>query len=443
MLFPQKEGDTEDPFADVEAALVAVRDHLGMDVSYLSEFQDDSIVIRAISTADGKEVVPAGHQMGADLTYCAHVRDGRLPHLIQDTEKFPLANDLAITHEVQIKSHISVPIHRTDGSVYGMFCCFGHEPNRTLNDRDLGIVTMFADLAARRLNSHLDAVDEQIALRDQIAAVIDRDLIKTHFQPIISLRRGAVMAVEALSRFQTSHDQSVLWWFEQARAAEMQESLELAAMSYALDQMPDLPPETYMTVNVSPATFASDGLMKVLTTVPPNRVVVELTEHTQIAATECLRQRLREMRARGIGIAIDDVGAGYAGLNALVELRPDVIKLDRSLVHGIHDDQAKQSLTRAMLDFSGAIDAFLIAEGVEDRRDHHTLTGLGARLGQGFLYGRPEPAHQVSKLLSSSDPVQADPSLFSRAALSRAKSSPAWYDDRVNGEAETIKNPLL
>jgi EAL domain-containing protein (putative c-di-GMP-specific phosphodiesterase class I) len=98
---------------------------------------------------------------------------------------------------------------------------------------------------------------------------------------------------------------------------------------------------------------------------------------------------LRHYSELGFSIAVDDTGAGYSSLEAIVELEPDFLKLDISMIRGIHEHLLKQELIKAIVSFSKNIDATIIAEGIETQEELTTLEDLGVPLGQGFLFGRP------------------------------------------------------
>jgi len=156
-------------------------------------------------------------------------------------------------------------------------------------------------------------------------------------------------------------------------------------------------------LNAGPDTLADTRLHKLLEDVPADRVVIELTEHHVIDDLPLLTRSLDVLRERRIGIAIDDLGAGYAGLNTVLGLNANVLKFDRELVSNIHNDPAKQALTKAMIHFARETNAFLIAEGVEKAEENTILRQLGARLGQGYFYARPAPAAEQIRRLNMSD----------------------------------------
>ena len=120
-------------------------------------------------------------------------------------------------------------------------------------------------------------------------------------------------------------------------------------------------------------------------------MVLEVTEHTAVASYGELIEWLAAYRARGALVAIDDAGAGYAGLQQILSLRPAFLKLDRALVEDIDHDECKRALVEAMGSFADRIDAWLIAEGIERRGELDVIARLGVPLAQGYLLGRPGP----------------------------------------------------
>jgi hypothetical protein len=131
--------------------LHAVRTHLGMDVAFISEFRGESRIFRYL---DGN-FVPLQLEVGAgdplDESYCQRVLDGRLPELIQDAASLPEAQAMPATKAWPVGAHLSVPLRFSDGRLYGTFCCFSTTPDKSLDERDLKTLRLFADFAGRLL----------------------------------------------------------------------------------------------------------------------------------------------------------------------------------------------------------------------------------------------------------------------------------------------------
>jgi EAL domain-containing protein (putative c-di-GMP-specific phosphodiesterase class I) len=245
-----------------------------------------------------------------------------------------------------------------------------------------------AELEERTENERRHAA-EQHERRTRIEQVlIDRSLAMV-FQPIADLHTGEIVGVEALARFDCEPRRPPNEWFDQAAAVDLGVALELAAVKAAVNELGQLPPTAFMSVNVSPATAMSIELAVWLQTAPGAQIVLELTEHTRVQDYDDLVAALAEVRKLGLRIAVDDAGAGYAGLQHLVRLQPDIIKLDLDLTRGIHRDPARRALAGALVNFARDISATIVAEGIESADELSTLRALGVPWGQGYHLARP------------------------------------------------------
>ena len=147
-------------------------------------------------------------------------------------------------------------------------------------------------------------------------------------------------------------------------------------------------------MNLEPGHAMDPDVRAAFATAPDlSRVFVEVTEHGAIDDLDGVRAELAELRSRGARIAIDDAGAGYAGLGVLLALRPQLVKLDGALVSGLDHDPVKRVLVRALGELSGSIDAWVLAEGIEHDAELAELIDLGVPLGQGYHLGRPAPGY--------------------------------------------------
>jgi EAL domain-containing protein (putative c-di-GMP-specific phosphodiesterase class I) len=374
----------------VDSALETVRRHLGMDVAYLSEFVGDTIVFRAIRAPGLGDMVKVGDSMPQEEVYCTRIRDGLLPRLIQDTRDYPLARQIGLTETLPIRSHVSVPITGHDGAVFGMFCCLGHEPAPGLNQRDLAVMELFADLSAGQVNAALRARSSREAAQMRIDNAINGGFHMV-FQPIKNLRDGQTLGYEALCRFDSVPYRSPDQWFAEAASIDRATELEIHVIEAALSSLPEIAPDRYLSINASPQAVASGGLAPVLQSVDVRRVVLEMTEHARVDDYDEIIAILAPLRAEGLRVAVDDAGAGYAGLQHILRLRPDLIKLDMSLTRDIDTDDARRSLASALITFVSRTNATLIAEGIETEQERDALIQIGVLSGQGYLLGRPLP----------------------------------------------------
>jgi EAL domain-containing protein (putative c-di-GMP-specific phosphodiesterase class I) len=219
------------------------------------------------------------------------------------------------------------------------------------------------------------------------------------FQPVVDLKDSSVAGYEALARFEGGSDPVA--WFRDAEGVGLGPELELSAIRAALRALHALESTAFLALNVSPLTLVSgrlDGLFAedLAAAAQRSQVVIELTEHVPVADYPALLSAFAPLRQAGAKLAVDDTGAGYAGLRHLLHLHPDVIKLDLSLVSGICDDPVRRALATALLSFAADIGARLIAEGVETTAQARTLSDLGVTWAQGWLFGRPAASPQVA-----------------------------------------------
>ncbi len=207
------------------------------------------------------------------------------------------------------------------------------------------------------------------------------------YQPIVNLFGPRVVGYEVLSRFPDFPQYSPEDVFEKAREMGLSAELETLAISTAFEYR-NLPENTFLSINVSPHILGDELLSKVL-----NRdlqgTVIELTEHVPLDSLTHLKDLLARLRARGALIAMDDAGSGYAGLKSLAQMRPDIVKLDRSLITSVDSDEVKALLCASFGDFVGRLDAWLLAEGVETKAELTRLIQLGVPLAQGWALGKP------------------------------------------------------
>jgi len=230
------------------------------------------------------------------------------------------------------------------------------------------------------------ATDSAVAAR-RVTEMLEHG-VDVALQPIIDLDRGEVVSVEALARF--SDGRSPDEWFAEAASVGLNQALELAAVRSALGRLGELPAGTRLAVNVSAATAASPELAELLDGVPAGRVVLEITEHVAVADYVALAGALEGLRARGVHIAVDDAGAGFASMRHVLRLHPDVVKLDISLVRGIDADPAHRALVSALVSFARETHTSLVAEGIETAAELEAARALGVGCAQGFHLGRPE-----------------------------------------------------
>jgi EAL domain-containing protein (putative c-di-GMP-specific phosphodiesterase class I)/DNA-binding NarL/FixJ family response regulator len=243
------------------------------------------------------------------------------------------------------------------------------------------------------LTAHLErhelAQSESRRLVARIRRVIDEGLFTVVFQPIVDLHEVRTVGVEALSRFSGEPMQSPDRWFADADQVGLRAELELATARAAVARIGDIAPEMFLALNLSPVTLpfyeelAGDA--------GAARLVVEITEHAAIEDYEAVGSEVAAIRERGIRVAVDDAGAGFASLRHALHLSPDFIKLDVSLTRGIDKDRRRHVLAAGLIGFAAELGAAVVAEGIETRAELDALRDLGAQFGQGYFLSRPGP----------------------------------------------------
>jgi EAL domain-containing protein (putative c-di-GMP-specific phosphodiesterase class I) len=213
------------------------------------------------------------------------------------------------------------------------------------------------------------------------------------YHPIVDLRSKSVFGYEALLRStepSLPHPGAVI---DAALRLGRLESLGRSIRSLAAEPIP--PDETFslfvnlhVTDLVDPALSDPESPLSKIA----SRVVLEITERSSLDEVKDARRRVAALREMGFRIAVDDLGAGYAGLSSFTLLEPEIVKLDMSLVRDIHITSTKQKVVRSMTALSKDMGMIVVAEGVETQAERDCLSDLGCDLLQGFLFAKPGPA---------------------------------------------------
>jgi EAL domain-containing protein (putative c-di-GMP-specific phosphodiesterase class I) len=375
---------TDVPVASVNRILELARRHLEMDVTFISQFTAGKQVFRGLAGDAASFGFALGEGPALDSTYCALMAAGRIPNAVPDAAAHPVLSRLAGTTDAGIGSYVGVPILLPDGSLYGSLCGLGHT-RQSVDARDARFLTLLAELVAHELDK--ERPDGMLSAR--IRTLIDDQDIAIALQPIVDLAGGGVIGVEALSRFPQGHG-SPDTVFAAAHRVGLGIELEQVTLLKAIELLPQLRADQFLALNVSPSTalhFAQ--FVGGCDDVPFDRLVLEITEHAAVDDYAALRDDLAHLRQRGLRLAIDDAGAGYASLHHIVELAPDIIKIDRSLIDGLATDTARRSVVTAFVALAHDIGAQVIAEGVEHLTDLVAAKSLGVDLVQGYLLARP------------------------------------------------------
>jgi diguanylate cyclase (GGDEF)-like protein len=250
-----------------------------------------------------------------------------------------------------------------------------------------------------------------------LSSILTHGDLHSLFQPIVSLPDRRILGYEALTRGPSNSAlHSPLNLFAVARQAGRLSELELACRESACRRFSEQQLEGKLFLNISPeslleASHPPGRTLQLLQRygIPPNRVVIELTEQTPTDDFGLLYNALYHYRDMGFSIALDDLGAGYSSLRLWSELRPDYVKIDRHFIDGIHQDAVKREFVGSMLQMAKASRALVIAEGIELQEELAVLMDMGVELVQGYLLCRPQecPPRDARAMLPKIDPCAA------------------------------------
>jgi EAL domain-containing protein (putative c-di-GMP-specific phosphodiesterase class I) len=243
-----------------------------------------------------------------------------------------------------------------------------------------------------------DMVTEQAVVggdRAGLEAQLDRSLGKLWmaYQPIVSSVTGAVRAYEALMR---SDDQALanpLAILDAAERLDQVQRVGRAVRERVAEPLEKAPTEVLLFVNLHPRDLEDPWLTDAATPLArvASRVILEITERASLGVVPDLTQRVQQLRSLGYRIAVDDLGAGYAGLSSFAQLEPEFVKLDMSLVRTVNESPVRQKVIRSITSMCADLGIKVVAEGVETLEERDSLVDLGCDLLQGYRFAKPGP----------------------------------------------------
>jgi EAL domain-containing protein (putative c-di-GMP-specific phosphodiesterase class I) len=253
-------------------------------------------------------------------------------------------------------------------------------------------------------------VRERGDLLSGLARALERSEFVVHYQPRLDAITGAVVAAEALVRWQ--HPERGLTlpgvFIELAESSGLIDALGLVVMETAIVQLADWDREGVaierMSVNVSQHQFASGRLVPSVRDlllrhgVAGGQLEIEVTESVLGGDIDSVRRQLHELRDLGVLIAMDDFGTGYSSLGQLRTLPIDVMKVDRTFVKDLESDPNAVAIARTIVTLARALGLHIVAEGIETQAQAVLLTDMGCDQFQGFLYSKAVPARECAAL---------------------------------------------
>jgi EAL domain-containing protein (putative c-di-GMP-specific phosphodiesterase class I) len=247
--------------------------------------------------------------------------------------------------------------------------------------------------------------------RKEFRTLLAKKQLRTVFQPIIHLTHGKTLGLEALTRGPIlSNFQSPLQLFKYAEEYGSLYTLEKIARELAFENSSQLIKNNEkLFINLSPQviydpSFTPGHTISLLKQykLSPENIVFEITERSAIEDFTAFTKVLHHYRDQGFQIAVDDAGAGYSSLQAISEIQPDYIKVDRSLISKVHENNVKKHILDAFVTFAKKMDSMIIAEGIEMEEELEEVIRLGIDCGQGYYIARPnDPVEAIDESVIS------------------------------------------
>lgn len=226
--------------------------------------------------------------------------------------------------------------------------------------------------------------------------VLETGQVHAVYQPVVDLVERKVIGLEALTRVPQGRFSNPEHLFKVAAENNTLWSLERLCREKALQGLPALADNELLFLNIEPDSIHDPQLLEPSflrrleeSGLTPRRIVLEMTEHTAVSDFGAVRRTLQEFRKMGFRLAMDDVGSGYSGLQAIAEISPDYIKVDMTLVRNLDTHPIKRELISTIRRFTDTTGITLVAEGVETHEELASLIDAGVRCAQGFLFARP------------------------------------------------------
>ncbi|WP_165372368.1 EAL domain-containing protein [Nocardioides iriomotensis] len=241
----------------------------------------------------------------------------------------------------------------------------------------------------RRVDTSSAGHDGALRARGRVLDLLSHGRVRVALQPIIDLESRRMVGAEGLARFGDGRGPRL--WFQDAEAAGLTRELDELTFFAAVDVLRTMRGTGYLSVNASPALLldATFRARLLRTRVDLTRLVIELTEHDRVADYAELNTALTQLRTRGVRFAIDDTGAGYSSLNHVLNLRPDIIKLDRDLIVDLESDRARRALVTALVLVALETGSVVLGEGTETAAQLDLLSTLGVDQAQGYAIAHP------------------------------------------------------
>ena len=234
----------------------------------------------------------------------------------------------------------------------------------------------------------------------QVRYVLRENALKVHFQPIMDKRTNEIFGYEGLVRGidKDGSDIPPGLLFEQAKNLDLLFNLDKASRETVIRSAAEIGLKKHLFINFIPTAIYNPELCLKTTLeaikfydLAASKITFEVVESERIKDFDHLNTILEYYKARGFNTALDDVGSGYANMEAISRLRPSIIKIDQMIIRNIHKDQEKQKAFKAYYELAKKNDIRILAEGVETKDEETYLSNYDIDYAQGYYYGKPQP----------------------------------------------------
>jgi EAL domain-containing protein (putative c-di-GMP-specific phosphodiesterase class I) len=250
-------------------------------------------------------------------------------------------------------------------------------------------------LEVRDAQRRVAVVEKDVSARRDLARAFKRavEALFVVAQPVVSLSDRGVFAYEILARTREPAIPHAGAFFAAAEELGQVQELDRAIRRKIGELMPTLPEGSNLLINLHPASLEDPELLSVESPLHPyaRRIIYEITERSDLRSLESAREQVARLRALGYRIAVDDLGAGYAGLTSIALLQPEIVKIDMALVRGVEASPTQAALIASVITLCSKLGVQVIAEGVETAAESARLRELECDLLQGYYFSRPAP----------------------------------------------------
>lgn len=382
----------------INRALKAIRAHLRMEVAYVSKFDGNQSVFRAVDAPGLEEMIKIGDSHSLDDVYCRHILEGRLPELMPDTADIPLAASMPITTAVPIGRHLSIPLKLSSGEIYGMFCCFGFEPDKTLNKRDVNLMRMFAEFTVHEIERELTAKKIKEAKLEIINNVIREGRLNPEYQPIHSLSDNSLIGFQCHAYVQSDQRKQPNLCFKDAEDVGVADWLQMEVARKALSPIDRFRDDLLLSVKASPEAIASNRLFELIDTHPAGRIIVELSKPSTMEDEDRFDEAITRLKQRGVRLSIDTAEFGSTALQNIFKLSPEIIKLDIELARAMNRNPLPHAINPVLIGYIKEKGCKIIATGDATPDDLETLQTIYGSIGENYYLGQPMGLEEAIEL---------------------------------------------